>query len=95
MSEFLEDQKPLVTGDAAALKLPRKPRKKRKACCFLCKWGFLYADYKDVEFLKKRYLKNNKIVSHKVSGNCMKHQHQIATAIKRARMVGLLPFVEE
>lgn len=55
----------------------------------------MYADYKDAEFLKKRYLKNNKIVSHKVSGNCMKHQHQIATAIKRARIVGLLPFVED
>ncbi|GCE63218.1 30S ribosomal protein S18 [Candidatus Mycoplasma haematohominis] len=74
---------------------PKKRKKRTKKICWLCKWGCLHTDYKDVEFLKKRYLKNNKIVTHKITGNCLKHQHQVATAIKRARIVALLPFVED
>ncbi|AEW44883.1 30S ribosomal protein S18 [Mycoplasma haemocanis str. Illinois] len=70
----------------------RKKRRKHKKVCWLCKWGCLHIDYKNVDFLK-RYLKNNKIITHKITGNCLRHQHQIAFAIKRARVVALLPFV--
>lgn len=71
-----------------------KRRKKKSKICWLCKWGCLHVDYKNVEFLK-RYLKNNRIITHKITGNCLKHQHQISDAIKRARIVALLPFLED
>lgn len=83
-----------ITEGSAGPRL-RKKRRTRKPVCQLCRWGCLYVDYKDHDMLRKRYLKNNKIVSHKVTGNCLKHQHQVATAIKRARIVALLPFVED
>ena len=52
-----------------------------------------HIDYKDVEILKKFLNPNGKIVSHKRSGITSKNQRQLATAIKRARFMGLLPFV--
>jgi small subunit ribosomal protein S18 len=52
-----------------------------------------YIDYKDVEILKKFVNANGKIVSHKRSGVTSKNQRKLATAIKNARFIGLLPFV--
>ncbi|MDQ0514215.1 small subunit ribosomal protein S18 [Mycoplasmoides fastidiosum] len=80
--------------------LKQKTHSKRKKfaakrICLLCKKGQFYIDYKDVTLLK-RYLKtNNKISSSKITGNCGSHQRQISNAIKRARIVALLPFVAE
>lgn len=80
-----------VSTEASVLK---KKKRKVKKICRLCRWGCLHVDYKDVAFLE-RYLRNNRITTHKITGNCLKHQHQIAIAIKRARIVALLPFVGE
>ena len=52
-----------------------------------------YIDYKDIEILKKFLNPNGKIVSHKRTGVTAKNQRQLATAIKHARFLGLLPFV--
>jgi len=52
-----------------------------------------YIDYKDVEILKKFLNPNGKIMSHKRTGVTMKNQRQLATAIKNARFLGLLPFI--
>ena len=52
-----------------------------------------YIDYKDVEILKKFLNPNGKIVSHKRTGVTAKNQRQLADAVKRARFLGLLPFV--
>ena len=52
-----------------------------------------YIDYKDVEILKKFLNPNGKIVSHKRTGVTSKNQRQLALAVKRARFMGLLPFV--
>lgn len=52
-----------------------------------------YIDYKDVEILKKFLNPNGKIVSHKRSGVTAKNQRALALAVKRARFLGLLPFV--
>lgn len=82
-----------VKAESSSFEDVKKKRRKIKKKCWLCKWGCLHIDYKDTQFLSERYLKNNKIVSHKITGTCLKHQHQITSAIKRARIVGLLPFV--
>jgi len=52
-------------------------------------------DYKDVEQLKKFLTERGKILPHRVTGNCAKHQRQLARAIKRARFMALLPFTVE
>ena len=52
-----------------------------------------YIDYKDVEILKKFLNPNGRIVSHKRTGVTSKNQRALASAVKRARFLGLLPFV--
>jgi len=52
-----------------------------------------YIDYKDVTILKKFLNPNGKIVSHKRTGVTSKNQRKLENAIKRARFLGLLPFV--
>jgi small subunit ribosomal protein S18 len=52
-----------------------------------------HIDYKDIEILKKFLNPNGKIVSHKRTGVTSKNQRQLALAVKRARFMGLLPFV--
>jgi len=52
-----------------------------------------YIDYKDIEILKKFLNPNGKIISHKRTGVTAKNQRELTVAIKRARFMGLLPFV--
>ncbi|HEX3031550.1 MAG TPA: 30S ribosomal protein S18, partial [Bacillota bacterium] len=52
-------------------------------------------DYKDGGKLKKYVTERGKILPRRISGNCAKHQRQLTVAIKRARMVALLPFTSE
>ncbi|MES2023420.1 MAG: 30S ribosomal protein S18 [Patescibacteria group bacterium] len=52
-----------------------------------------FIDYKDIEILKKFLNPNGKIMSHKRTGVTAKNQRALATAVKRARFFGLLPFV--
>jgi len=52
-----------------------------------------YIDYKDVEILKKFLNPSGKIVSHKRTGLTSKNQRSLASAVKHARFLGLLPFV--
>ena len=52
-----------------------------------------FIDYKDVDILKKFLNPNGKIMNHKRTGITSKNQRALAQAIKRARFLGLLPFV--
>ncbi|HET6350959.1 MAG TPA: 30S ribosomal protein S18 [Coriobacteriia bacterium] len=67
----------------------RKPR--RKYCQF-CKDKTEFIDYKDSQMLRKYMTDRGKIKPRRVSGNCAQHQHQMSTAIKRAREMALLPY---
>lgn len=51
-------------------------------------------DYKNVELLKKYITKFGKIVPRYYSGVCLKNQKKLAKAIKRARIMALIPFVK-
>ena len=64
----------------------------RKTCRF-CEARLEYIDYKDVKGLQKFTSSIGKIDTRKKSGTCPKHQRALATAIKRARIMALLPFV--
>ncbi len=52
-----------------------------------------YIDYKDVEILKKFINPSGKIMNHKRTGITMKNQRKLSNAIKKARFLGLLPYV--
>ena len=52
----------------------------------------LKVDYKDQQALKYFLTERGKIIPRRISGNCAKHQREVATAIKRARMLAILPY---
>jgi small subunit ribosomal protein S18 len=67
---------------------------KRKVC-FFCRDKIRYIDYKDPAALRPYISDRGKIAPRRKSGACAKHQRALATAIKRARHLALLPFVAE
>ena len=69
----------------------RRPPGRRKVCRF-CADKNLKVDFKDVRTLGSFITESGKIVPSRTSGNCAKHQRQLAVAIKRARVLALLPF---
>lgn len=66
----------------------------RKGCRF-CIDKDLHIDYKDVKGLQKFISNYGKIEPRKRTGTCVKHQRKIALAVKRARILALLPFVNK
>ncbi|MBI4272485.1 30S ribosomal protein S18 [Candidatus Uhrbacteria bacterium] len=66
----------------------RKPRE-----CFFCKNINTEIDYKDVALLRRFISSYGKIAPRKRSGVCASHQRKLSLAIKRARIMALLPFV--
>ena len=70
----------------------RIPR--RKVCAF-CQNKIDAIDYKDINTLKKYITEGGKILPRRMTGVCAKHQRVLAVAIKRARLVDLLPFKGE
>jgi small subunit ribosomal protein S18 len=67
----------------------------RKKVCYLCQVGANHIDYKNVELLTKFISHNGKILPRRVTGACTRHQRMIANAVKRARIVALIPFVKD
>ncbi|MBF6560376.1 MAG: 30S ribosomal protein S18 [Candidatus Binataceae bacterium] len=70
----------------------RRPGGGRRKVCRFCADKTLAVDYKDVRTLQSFITEGGKIVPSRTSGNCAKHQRQLAVAIKRARVIALLPF---
>ena len=70
----------------------RVPR--RKVCSF-CQNKVEAIDYKDIATLKKYVTEKGKMLPRRMTGVCAQHQRILATAIKQARMVALLPFKGE
>ena len=61
--------------------------------CFFCSQDVNQIDYKDVELLRSFTSGQCKIIDPRYSAVCARHQRVLATAIKRSRVLGLLPFV--
>ena len=72
----------------------RRPRRRRKVCSF-CVDKVDFIDYKDTKKLQRYLTDRGKILPRRVTGNCSKHQRALTTAIKRSRIMALLPFVNE
>ncbi len=73
----------------------RRGSKKRRKVCYFDANHLDIVDYKDIELLKKFISERGKILPRRVTGTCAKHQRKLTIAIKRARIMGLLPFVSE
>ncbi|KOY87750.1 MAG: 30S ribosomal protein S18 [Raineya sp.] len=71
-----------------------KQELKKKYCRFK-KHGIKFIDYKDADFLLKFVNEQGKILPRRLTGNSLKYQRKVATAIKRARHLALLPFVTD
>ncbi|RMG14036.1 MAG: 30S ribosomal protein S18 [Deltaproteobacteria bacterium] len=68
-----------------------RPFGRRKMCRF-CADPEAKVDYKDPATLKYFITDRGKVIPRRISGNCAKHQRALTTAIKRARILALLPF---
>ncbi len=72
---------------------PRIERKRPKKYCRFTKYGIKHVDHKDVDFLVRFLSPQGRILPRRITGNRKKWQRRVAAAIKRARILGLLPFV--
>jgi small subunit ribosomal protein S18 len=65
----------------------------RRKSCFFCKDKVDEVDYKNFHQLRRYVSERGKIRSRRITGACRRHQRQIASAVKRAREMALLPYV--
>ena len=71
------------------------PGSGRRKSCGYCRDKVDQVDYKDVAGPRKFISEKGKIRSRRITGSCRRHQVQIARAVKRARELALLPYVNE
>ena len=69
-----------------------KKMRPRKKVCYFTKNKVAYIDYKDVELLNRFISPNGKITPRRVTGTSARYQRELATAIKNARFMALLPY---
>jgi len=99
-AEEVVAEQPAQDAEASAPRAERRPaprannRRRRKVCLF-CEDKIDHIDYKDTVRLKKYVSERGKILPRRISGACAKHQRQLTTAIKRARVVALMPYVAD
>jgi small subunit ribosomal protein S18 len=83
-----------MNNDDKNAKRPAKRMPKKKVCAF-CAEKIEVIDYKDLPRLKKFITEKGKILPRRMSGVCAAHQRELAEAVKRARVMALLPFKGE
>ena len=76
------------------LNAPKIGQNRKKFCRFK-RLGIKYIDYKDPKFLIKFVNEQGKILPRRITGNSLKFQRRVATAIKRARHLAILPYVTD
>ena len=68
---------------------------RQKKYCRVKKMGIKYIDYKDGEFLKKFINDQGKLLPRRLTGNSLKFQRKVATAVKKCRQMAILPYVTD
>ena len=66
----------------------------RKRNCYFCREKIDEVDYKNANQLRRYVSEKGKIRSRRITGACRRHQRQVAVAVKRAREMALLKYVE-
>ena len=67
-------------------------KKQRKKVCVFCRDRVAYVDFKDTSTLRRFISDRGKIRARRVTGTCSQHQRDVASAVKNAREMALLPF---
>lgn len=80
--------------DIKFLSNPKLGQKQKKYCRFK-RFGIRHIDYKDPDFLMQFVNEQGKILPRRITGNSLKYQRKVSTAIKRARHLALLPYVTD
>ncbi len=88
MSRFEMKRKPRKDGD-------KKKKVYKKKPCRFCMDKIIAIDYLDYQRFQKLLTERGKIMPSRITGTCAKHQRQLAAAIKKARVLALLPFVAD
>jgi small subunit ribosomal protein S18 len=88
MPRFEQKRKPKRDGE-------RKKKVFKKKPCRFCLDKVEYIDYLDYPRFQKLLTERGKIMPSRITGNCARHQRQLARAIRKARVAALLPFVAE
>ena len=73
----------------------QQKRVQRRKFCRFCADKVLFIDYKDIKTIRNYVSERGKILSRKITGACSKHQREVTVAIKRARNIALLPYMEK
>ncbi len=74
---------------------PFRPNRKKKKVCIFCQDKIEHIDYKDTVRLRKCISERAKILPKRISGTCALHQRQLTVAVKKARVMALLPYVSD
>ncbi|MCO6484979.1 MAG: 30S ribosomal protein S18 [Saprospiraceae bacterium] len=80
--------------DIKFLSNPKIGLKRTKYCRFK-KFGIRYVDYKDADFLLQFINEQGKLLPRRITGNSLKYQRKVSTAVKRARHLAFLPYVAD
>ena len=78
--------------------VPQKKRPmihRRKRVCEFCAGKGETLDYKEVAKLKKFVSERGKILPRRITGSCAKHQRMLTVAVKRARHLALMPYIDD
>ncbi|HNX28184.1 MAG TPA: 30S ribosomal protein S18 [Syntrophomonadaceae bacterium] len=73
----------------------KKDRRKKRRQCNFCADKIESIDYKEIPKLRRYITERGKILPRRITGNCANHQRQLTVAVKRARVVALLPYTAE
>ena len=84
----------MAMNEDKGAKRPARRMPKKKVCTF-CVEKATSIDYKDVNKLKKFVTEKGKMLPRRMTGVCAEHQRDLAEAIKKARVMALLPFKGE
>ncbi|MEN6350209.1 MAG: 30S ribosomal protein S18 [Syntrophomonas sp.] len=73
----------------------KKDRRKKRRQCNFCADKIEHIDYKEIPKLRRYITERGKILPRRITGNCAHHQRQLTVAIKRSRVMALLPYTSE
>lgn len=76
-----------------AMEKPKRRRRRkvvRPKICNFCELGVKYIDFKDAETLRRYQTEKGRIHPQRITGTCSDHQKMLSSAIKRARVIGLV-----
>jgi small subunit ribosomal protein S18 len=87
---------PIPTGKARPARgADRRERRAHRKSCRFCADKVTHIDYKEIGRIRMFISERGKIVPRRITGNCAKHQRALTNAIKRARVLALLPYTAE